>query len=94
MSNSKNPKYYIHVPYAQKDEAKQNKAPGVQWCPEVKKWYVTDSENILLEKYQMLYLNVKYDDKDEAKSLGCMYDSTLKQWYTTPNNDEAIRRFF
>jgi hypothetical protein len=56
----------------------------------MKKWYTLDSNSPLLEKYQIIYLNVKYEDKDNAKSLGANYDSTMKQWYTTPQGNQLL----
>ena len=33
-----------------------------------------------------IYINVSYDDKDEAKELGCKWDPNKKSWYYTENN--------
>ena len=32
-----------------------------------------------------IYLNVKYADKDDAKSMGAWWDNVKKKWYA-PNN--------
>lgn len=33
------------------------------------------------------YLNVPFDEKDEAKELGAWWDPKRKQWYVRPNKD-------
>ncbi len=33
-----------------------------------------------------VYLNVPYDEKDEAKSLGARWDPDRQQWYFVPGN--------
>ena len=35
----------------------------------------------------MLYLNVPYEDKDKAKSLGAKWDNKLKKWYVYDRRD-------
>lgn len=32
-----------------------------------------------------VYLNVPYDDKEEAKELGCRWDPDAKKWYYIDN---------
>ena len=40
-----------------------------------------------------IYINVKYDDKEDAKKLGCKWDPDLKSWYYTEyNNKNNINR--
>ena len=33
-----------------------------------------------------IYLNVPYDEKDEAKKMGAKWDKSKKRWYITPKN--------
>lgn len=43
-----------------------------------------------------IYLNVKFSEKDEAKSLGARWDSNKKKWYTYDNNtnkDKLIQQY-
>ena len=32
------------------------------------------------------YLHVPFEEKDEAKALGCIWDIERKQWYITESN--------
>ncbi len=41
-------KFYLHVPYAEKDEAKKL---GAFWDPEQKLWYVLDAQSSALQKW-------------------------------------------
>ena len=50
-----------------------NLAIGVTSCP-----YQTARKKI--------YLNVPYDEKDEAKKMGARWDKSKKRWYIEPNN--------
>ena len=43
-----------------------------------------------------IYLNVKYEEKDEAKLLGAKWDPKKKKWYSFTNNtklDELLLRY-
>ena len=33
-----------------------------------------------------IYLNVPYDEKDEAKKMGAKWDKSKKRWYIEPKN--------
>ena len=50
-----------------------NLAIGITSCP-----YQTAKKKI--------YLNVPYDEKDEAKKMGARWDKSKKRWYIEPNN--------
>lgn len=43
--------------------------------------YYVDEKNVI-------YLNVPYKDKDEAKKLGCKFDWDKKKWYCTKDNPD------
>jgi general stress protein 26 len=86
-------KYYIHIKYSDKEEAKALKA---RWDADIKRWFVEDKNNPLLEKYQMIYLNAMYEERENAKKLGALYDSHKRQWFTIPSNpnyDELIELY-
>ena len=40
-----------------------------------------------------IYLNVHYDDRIEAKSMGALWDPSNKKWFTTDSNNELILKF-
>jgi hypothetical protein len=39
------------------------------------------------------YINVKYADKEKAKSLGAKWNKEAKQWYITSNLEEFLNNF-
>ena len=39
-----------------------------------------------ISKYQQVYLDVSYDEKDEVKAKGAKWDSNTKTWYTYIGN--------
>ena len=41
-----------------------------------------------LNKYELVYLNVPYDDKDIVKSKGAKWDASTKTWFTYAGNAE------
>jgi hypothetical protein len=85
-------KYYLHISYDKKDEAKL-RDPLMRWCADSKKWYTTDSHSPLLEEYQIIYLNVPYKDKDYVKTMSGFYDSVKKQWYCVPSCKDLVDKF-
>ena len=38
-----------------------------------------------------IYLNVPYDEKDEAKKMGAKWDKSKKRWYITPKNKFKVQ---
>ena len=38
-----------------------------------------------------IYLNVPFDEKDEAKKLGAKWDKSKKRWYITPKNKYKVQ---
>tara|TARA_B110000046_G_C13012885_1_gene407462 strand:- start:1354 stop:2037 length:684 start_codon:yes stop_codon:yes gene_type:complete len=38
-----------------------------------------------------IYLNVPYDEKDEAKKMGAKWDKSKKRWYITPKNKYKVQ---
>jgi hypothetical protein len=85
-------KYYLHIAYDKKDDAKATD-PLLRWCPDNKKWYTTDKKSPLLEEFQIIYLDVEFKDKDYVKTMGGYYDSIKKKWYCTPDKKDLIDKF-
>lgn len=84
-------KYYLEIPYALKDLARENKC---LWDTNKKKWYTCDGKHALLDDYEIVNLSkFKYDDKDIIKSNGGKFDATTKTWYTYASNKELERYF-
>jgi len=77
-------KYYLSVPFENKEEAKSQNA---RWCPEYKMWYSYDKYSPLLDKYRVIYLEVNFKEKENAKLLGAKFDFVNKKWYSTPLGD-------
>jgi Domain of unknown function (DUF5710) len=47
-----------------------------------------------MNNYEKIYLNVSYDRKDEAKSLGCWWDAEKKLWFYNKPKLPKIRNGF
>ena len=86
-------RFYIHVSYADKDDAKQH---GARYDMDRKQWYTMESNKsfkYLIDKYNQpikkglkIYLSVPFDGKDDAKEHGAWYDADNKAWFTWENN--------
>lgn len=88
---------YLNVPYDDKDEVK---ALGAWFDMSKKAWYVPKNGDLskftkwlpngkvttTVKTPKKVWLNVPYDDKDEAKKLGARWDKDKKKWYTLSNN--------
>lgn len=89
----------LFVPYECKDEVK---SMGAKWDSTVSSWTIEkDNENydVLTKKFTknnmqlnrrktIRYINVKYDDKELAKDLGCRFDKERKQWFVARNSPD------
>ena len=91
---------YLSVPFADKDEVK---LLGARWDGNKKLWYVPKGKSLKgFEKYifnetavkrvRNIYLDVPFDDKDEAKKLGARWDKEKRSWYITNLQDEKLFR--
>jgi|LakMenE18May11ns_1017448.scaffolds.fasta_scaffold9933378_3 hypothetical protein len=95
----------IHVKYADKDDAKKM---GAWFNAESRSWFIPQGEkhknyDYLISKYNQpikkgkkIYLNVPFDDKDDAKTHGAWYDAEKKAWFTwddNPNKDILIELY-
>jgi hypothetical protein len=83
----------IHVKFSDKEDAKQNGAfyNGKTWyIPRGEKNpnydYLFNKYNEPIKKGKKIYLNVSYDDKDDAKKKGAWYDCEKKSWYIFSDN--------
>jgi hypothetical protein len=87
----------INVSYDNKDDAKAN---GAFFNFNSKTWYIPRgeknpnydylfnkyNESLKIKKGKKIYLNVPYDEKDDAKSQGAWFDVENKSWYTWSDN--------
>lgn len=40
-----------------------------------------------------IYLDVPYDEKNEAKALGAKWDNNVKKWYSVESNNELVKKW-
>lgn len=75
----------IHSLGNEKADELANKAVGCSECSYLEK-----------KKIAKIYLNVPYDNKDEAKMLGAKWDVSKKKWYSTldNNNNKELNELF
>ena len=89
---------YLSVPFDDKDEAK---ALGARFDGTKKCWYVPAGKDLApfnkwmtgnkaVKSVKKIYLNVPFDNKDEAKSLGARWDNDKKQWYIMSNMNTTL----
>lgn len=84
------------MPFADKDYVK---AQGAKFSSIYKLWYVlreNENHDRLCEKYPFksydpLYLVIPYEDRDDAKLLGCLWDSKQNLWVYPYYSDVLIR---
>lgn len=86
---------YLNVPFDEKDEAK---SIGARWDGDAKCWYAPAGSDLSkfakwangsVKSVKKVYLNVPFDDKDEAKGLGARWDPAKKKWYVRSVDDLA-----
>ena len=73
-------RFYSILGYHDRELAKQD---GFSFCKESKRWFIESShENFeqLSKKYEIVYLNVPYDDKQDAREKGAVWDASVKKW--------------
>jgi ribonuclease HI len=77
-----------------------NKAVGVDKCPyananagngsasynNATEYYLSLNKKISKKSEKRIYLNVPYNEKEEAKKLGAKWESSKKSWYILENN--------
>lgn len=99
---------YIDVPYKEKDEAKAlgarwdrwqqswyippgvDPAPFAKWAPAVQNGAATQENT----RTARVYLAVPYEQRQQAKAAGALWDKTAKSWYVGPKGDmEKLARW-
>ena len=88
FENIESNKIFICVPFSEKDESKKL---GALWAKSNKLWYIPytikkEYEEELKKKFNIasksiIYLNIPYDNRNDAKSHGCKWDILKKKWY-------------
>ena len=86
--------FLLNIPFEVKDEAKKYKCT---YNTTTKLWstdYDGDDADILafIDKYELVYLNVDYDDKDDVKSKKARWCPINKRWFTYKGN-ELLREY-
>ena len=93
---------YLDVPFHEKNDAKKL---GAKWDQDARKWYAPEPVSSQLvstwgpgapprpkKRTVKLYLDVPFEDKDEAKLLGARWDRNAVKWYTQPNMNPILLR--
>ena len=86
---SPSPNFWYSIPYDIKDTLKGS----ICWDSEKLLWYTYKYQKEIIDQYQLIYLNVPFHNKDEAKDLGAIWHSEKKRWYTSVCNNELITKF-
>ena len=86
--------YLLNVPFETKEEAKKYKCT---YNTVTKLWtsdYDGNDADVLafIDKYEVVYLNVDYDDKDIVKSNRARWCANSKRWFTYKGN-EALKEY-
>ena len=73
-------------PFAPKDGASY-----ITRCYNCYQTYKESRENqCLIISHERIYLNVPYNEKDDAKQIGARWDNTLRKWYLNNNCDKVL----
>jgi hypothetical protein len=80
-------KIFVDVSYKSKELAK----PFVNYDADEKRFYLKNNKNI--DKFTKIYLKVKYDEKDEIKALGGLWDPDVKSWYTYAYDTNLVEKY-
>lgn len=78
----------LYVQFSQKEEAKTN---GALWDVDNKLWYCYKDNKYCIDNFRKIYINVPYEKKDYAKTLGAKYDG--KMWYCSVGHKILIEEF-
>lgn len=73
-------RFYSILGYHDRELAKQEK---FSFEKESKRWYIESNHpnfEQLSKRYEVIYLNVPYDERLDAKALGALWDNTEKRW--------------
>jgi hypothetical protein len=80
-------KIYVNISHKSRELAK----PYVLFDPDEKKYYLRKNNDI--DKFQKVFLNVKYDEKENVKALGGLWDADVKKWYAYAYDAELIENY-
>jgi hypothetical protein len=80
-------KIYVNISYKSRELAK----PYVLFDPDEKKYYLRKQNDI--DKFEKVFLNVKYDEKENVKALGGLWDPDVKKWYAYAYDTELIEQY-
>ena len=94
----------LACPFEQRSEAKEL---GAKWDPDARCWYADTEEdwNALVRWHpkkssgssvpgERHYIHATYDDRDEVKALGAVWDKTKKKWYASSESTyETLKRW-
>lgn len=85
---------YLNVPFEEKDEAR---LLGARWDSYAKAWYSPLGKDLklfskwlgseIVTEIKKVYLNVPFEEKDEAKKMGARWDNDKKKWYVLSTAD-------
>lgn len=108
QATQKGERQYISVPFKEKDEAKAlgarwdrwqqswyippgvDPAPFAKWAPAVQNGAATQENT----RTARVYLAVPYEQRQQAKAAGALWDKTAKSWYVGPKGDmEKLARW-
>jgi DNA polymerase III epsilon subunit-like protein len=77
-------RYYLDVPYTEKDDAK---ILGASWDQEKKKWFISDKiDKTPFKSWKRIYLNISDSNLPKAKLLGAIYDGKEEKYYVLANH--------
>ena len=71
-------KFYLRVPFADKEDAK---SAGAKWDKELKLWFLPPGLDPLDVRRWWSFLGNAYDDKETIKKMGAKFDGRLKKWW-------------
>lgn len=81
---------YLLIPYELKEIAKKN---FCKWDPVSKLWFCNNKNCSLIDKYEIYYLNVDYNERKTARELGAVYISSFKSWICLKEQDKLIELY-
>jgi hypothetical protein len=80
-------KIYVDVSYKSKELAK----PFVNYDADEKRFYLKNNKDI--NKFRKVYLNAKYEDKEDVKALGGLWCPDKKEWFSYAYDKNLIEKY-
>ena len=102
-------RFYLDVPYAEKDDAKEK---GAWWDNQVRKWYVPDGvdtelfrkwfqgenpdylEPEVVAEEDRFYLDVDFAERAAVKKLGARWCPQKKKWWAMKEDKDKFRNYW